>query len=292
MPKCAFLTMKDLSNFECYDNQLVEPMSNNGWECYFIPWDKEKIDWNYFDLAIVRSTWDYQGRIKEFLKVLADIDSSNCILQNSLDLIKWNIDKTYLEILYQKEIKIVPSLFFKKFSTDKLKNSFSYFSTDKLIIKPCISANADDTFILKKDKYFDMRSQLKDLFNNRRFIIQPFIENIITEGEYSLIFFKKKHSHTLLKKPKKNDFRVQEEHGGKLQLVTNTNKKMLKFAKNVIDKLPNECLYSRIDLVRNKRSYLLMEIELIEPSLYFNLNPEAAYTFSSIIDKNFIDGNF
>ena len=122
--------------------------------------------------------------------------------------------------------------------------------------------------------------------------MQPFIENIITEGEYSLIFFKKKHSHTLLKKPKKNDFRVQEEHGGKLQLITNTDKKMLKFAKNIIDKLPNESLYSRIDLVRNKRSYLLMEIELIEPSLYFNLNPEAAYTFSSIIDKNFIDGNF
>ena len=85
---------------------------------------------------------------------------------------------------------------------------------------------------------------------------------------------------------------MQEEHGGKLQLITNTDKKMLKFAKNIIDKLPNKCLYSRIDLVRNKRSYLLMEIELIEPSLYFNLNPEAAYTFSSIIDKNFIDGNF
>ena len=52
MPKCAFLTMKDLSNFECYDNHLLEPMNKNGWECYFIPWDKAKMDWNYFDLAI------------------------------------------------------------------------------------------------------------------------------------------------------------------------------------------------------------------------------------------------
>ena len=292
MPKCAFLTMKDLSNFECYDNHLLEPMNKNGWECYFIPWDKAKMDWNYFDLAIIRSTWDYQDKINEFLKVLTDIDLSNCILQNSLNLIKWNIDKTYLETLSQKDVKIVPSLFFDKFSYDKLKKSFSHFSTDKLIIKPCISANADDTFVLKKGRYLNNLPQLEHLFRNRKFIVQPFIQSIIDEGEYSLIFFKKKHSHTLLKKPKKNDFRVQEEHGGILQLITNPDEKMLKIAKSIIDKLPNKSLYSRIDLVRNKKNFLLMEIELIEPSLYFNLNPEAAHTFSSIIDKSFRNNNF
>lgn len=284
--------MKDLSKFECYDNQLIKPMNDKGWECNFIPWDKKNVDWNNFDLAIIRSTWDYQDNIKKFLKVLSHIDSSNCILQNSLDLIKWNIDKTYLEVLSQRGIEIVPSLFFNKFSSDKLKKSFSYFSTTKLIIKPCISANADDTFILKKDKYANMLSKLERLFDNRKFIVQPFIDNIIIEGEYSLIFFKKKHSHTLLKRPKKDDFRVQEEHGGELHFITNTNRRMLETAINIINELPDDSLYSRIDFVRNEKSLLLMEIELIEPSLYFNLNPKAAYTFSSVIHENFINGNF
>ena len=151
-------------------NLLLEPMNKNGWECYFIPWDKAKMNWNYFDLAIIRSTWDYQGKINEFLKVLTDIDLSKCILQNSLNLIKWNIDKTYLETLSQKDVKIVPSLFFDKFSYDKLKKSFSHFSTDKLIIKPCISANADDTFVLKKGRYLNILPQLEHLFKTRKFI--------------------------------------------------------------------------------------------------------------------------
>ena len=94
MPKCAFLTIKDLSDFECYDDKLISPMNQNGWECEFIPWDQSNIDWNNFDLAIIRSTWDYQDRIQEFLDVLENINSSNCILENSLELVKWNIDKS------------------------------------------------------------------------------------------------------------------------------------------------------------------------------------------------------
>jgi len=292
MPRCAFLTMVDLSNFECYDNQLVEPMNKNGWACYFVPWDQAETDWSYFDLAIIRSTWDYQDRIKEFIKVLTEIDSSSCVLQNSLNLINWNIDKTYLKTLSQNEVEIVPSLFLDEFSSDELKNCFAHFFTDKLIIKPCISANADDTFVIKESNYLDMLPLLESLFNNRKFIVQPFIESIIDEGEYSLIFFKKKHSHTLLKKPKKNDFRVQEEHGGELQLITNTNNGMLKSAENIINKLPESSLYSRVDFVRDKGKFLLMEIELIEPSLYFNLKPEAAHTFASIVNESFKDDSF
>ena len=77
MPKCAFLTIKDLSDFECYDDQLISPMNQNGWECEFVAWDDSNVDWNNFDLVIIRSTWDYQGRIKEFLEVLENINSSN-----------------------------------------------------------------------------------------------------------------------------------------------------------------------------------------------------------------------
>ena len=114
MPKCAFLTINDLSDFECYDDKLISPMNQNGWECEFIPWDQSNINWNNFDLAIIRSTWDYQDRIQEFLDVLENINLSNCILENSLELVKWNIDKSYLKELSKKKIQIVPSLFLRK----------------------------------------------------------------------------------------------------------------------------------------------------------------------------------
>ena len=287
MPKCAFLTIKDLSEFECYDDQLISPMNKNGWECEFIPWDQSNINWNNFDLAIIRSTWDYQGRIKEFLEVLENINSSNCILENSLELVKWNIDKSYLKELSKKGIQIVPSLFYDNYSKKILNDSFFFFSTTKLIIKPAISANADDTFIIDKKSSEKTSIILKNLFANRKFLIQPFIENILSEGEYSLIFFENTHSHTLIKKPKSGDFRVQEEHGGILTLVEKPDIKMVNEAKKVLNSLPCKNLYSRIDFVKKGNNFLLMEVELIEPSLYFNLNPHAAIKFSSIINQKF-----
>ena len=126
---------------------------------------------------------------------------------------------------------------------------------------------------------------LENTFTNRKFIIQPFIENIVLEGEYSLIFFENTHSHTLVKKPKSGDFRVQEEHGGILTLIKKPDIKMVHEAKKVLKSLPCKSLYSRIDFVKRENNFLLMEVELIEPSLYFNLNPSAAKNFASIINK-------
>ena len=287
MPKCAFLTINDLSDFECYDDKLISPMNQNGWECEFIPWDQSNINWNNFDLAIIRSTWDYQDRIQEFLDVLENINLSNCILENSLELVKWNIDKSYLKELSKKKIQIVPSLFYESYSKKILSDSFSFFSTNKLIIKPAISANADDTFIIDTENSEKISTMLENTFTNRKFIIQPFIENIMLEGEYSLIFFENTHSHTLVKKPKRGDFRVQEEHGGILTPVEKPDIKMVNEAKKILNSLPYKSLYSRIDFVKRENHFLLMEVELIEPSLYFNLNPNAAKKFASIINKTF-----
>ena len=287
MPTCAILTITDLFDFECYDNLLINSMKKYGWDCKLVPWDILNISWNDFDLAIIRSTWDYQGRIEEFLKVLHKIHISNCALQNSLDLVKWNINKSYLLELSKKNIEIIPSLFFKNYDEQNIQKSFSHFSNEKLIIKPTMSANADDTFIVTKKGFSNTNFFLSSLFSKRGFIVQPFIENIKEEGEYSLIFFGEHHSHTLLKTPKNGDFRVQEEHGGILKLIENPEKKLLKIAEAIIKSLPFKNLYARVDLVRRKDTFLLMEVELIEPSLYFNLASEASSTLAKIISEKF-----
>ena len=99
MKKCAFLTIKDLSGFESYDHLLIEPMQENGWDVSFIPWDRLNQNWNNFDLVIVRSTWNYQSYLDEFLNVLRMIDQSKALLLNPLPLIEWNVNKTYLKDL-------------------------------------------------------------------------------------------------------------------------------------------------------------------------------------------------
>ena len=287
MPRCAILTLKDLSDFECYDHLLIKPMKKKGWDCIMVPWDDRNVSWDSFDLAIIRSTWDYQNRLEDFIKVLQKINQSTCILQNSLELVEWNMDKSYLFDLFEKNIEIVPSLLHKNYKESYIMDSFTLFSEDQLVIKPTISANADDTYVINKKNLSLMSASLEKKFSNKSYIIQPYIENIRKEGEYSLIFLGEEHSHTLLKTPKKGDFRVQEEHGGTLQLINETEERILKTAKKVMKSLPFESLYARVDLVRKDNSFLLMEVEVIEPSLYFNIALKSASHFARIVSRKF-----
>jgi hypothetical protein len=115
-------------------------------------------------------------------------------------------------------------------------------------------------------------------------MVQPFVPAIIEQGEYSLFYFADHYSHCILKTPKSGDFRVQEEHGGILQSIT-PSKELLTAAKKALQTIPEKVLYARIDLVQYQGEYQLMEIELIEPSLYFNLDDKAAPRFAKAFDQ-------
>ena len=283
--KCALLTINDLSNFQSYDNLIVEPLSNIGWECDFIPWDSISINWDDFDAVIIRSTWDYQQKEKLFFKTLQSIEASTANLYNSLDSVKWNINKRYLLELERENISIIPTRLYNSFDFDIVSQLFSFFNENKLIIKPCVSANADDTFILEQSKMENLKSVLENTFSQKDFLVQPFIKNIKSEGEYSLIYFGNRLSHVVLKTPKNGDFRVQEEHGGILKTINKPEGQLIDFGNKVIRTIPYQCLYSRVDVVRSGSNYLLMEVELIEPSLYFNMDPKSSQMFAEVFNK-------
>ena len=278
--KCAILTIKDLSDFACYDDLLVPPMDTLGWDISFIPWDLSDVNWNDYDIILIRSTWDYQSRIQEFLKVLDSIDKSKSLLINPLPIIRWNIEKTYLIELEAKGIGTIPSLFQKKFSPKEIIQSFLKFNCDKIIIKPVVGANADNIILGSK---FDIKSQLHEIqgiYSELPHIIQPFLNSVLKEGEFSLIYFNEKFSHALSKIPKEGDFRVQEEHGGKINIIKRLPIKIQNLADKVIKVLPKNCFYSRIDILLMHGEPKVIEVELIEPSLYFNLDPESSKMFA------------
>jgi glutathione synthase/RimK-type ligase-like ATP-grasp enzyme len=285
MKKIAFLTMDSLENFECYDHLLVMPFNQSGWEVEEISWCKENVNWNDYESVIVRSTWDYQNNHKKFLLVLENINNSSATLFNDFKTIKWNMNKTYLRDIQERGINIVPTIWEKNFTVEKLKKYFAVLSTDEIIIKPNISANADNTYLLKEGGIENFAPILSSVFKSINYMVQPFMKNIIREGEYSLFYFDGKYSHTILKTPKEDDFRVQEEHGGRLKQF-NADLQQQKIAQNIISKLNPIPLYARVDLVRDQKdSFALMELELIEPSLYFQLNQESPQRFVMAFNK-------
>jgi len=284
MKNCAILTMDCLEEFEVYDYLLDKPLAKLGWNTHLVSWRKKNVNWSEYDGVIIRSPWDYQDDPASFIDVLATIDASTAKLENSFQTVKWNIDKIYLESLYLRNVTIVPTLWAKCFSQAKLNSYFEHFDCQQLIIKPRISANADNTFWLEKTVPSELISKLCEVFSDKEFMVQPFMNSVIDEGEFSLFYFSGSYSHTILKTPKNNDFRVQEEHGGRLKAVI-PETKLLNQAQHTLSAISLEAgetpLYARLDFVRFNDQFALMEAELIEPSLYFNMDEASASRFAN-----------
>lgn len=278
MRQLAILTMDSLEDFYAYDTMLDEPFAAAGWQTTHVSWRDSSVDWNRFEVVIVRSTWDYQQHCDDFVACLRAIDASQATLENSLSLLLWNIEKTYLRTLADNGIPIVPTLWQDGYSPTMLDHAFAQFGGETLVVKPVLSANADDTFKIHISQAEDLQPTLQSVFSKRPLMVQPFLPAIVSPGEYSLFYFAKQYSHAILKTPKTNDFRVQEEHGGQLQSVQPTTD-MLALSTKTLAALPDTPLYARVDLIETGSGLAVMEVEIIEPSLYFNMDPESPQRF-------------
>lgn len=277
MPCVALLSTDNLEDFFVYDDMLAEPLAEHGWQTQTISWHAEKVNWADYALVIVRSTWDYQQQPAQFMQKLEEINQQTR-LENPLVLMQWNLDKRYLQSLQTKGVPVIPTLWMEQFQFPALLQAFEAFAVDSIIIKPTVSANADDTYRLTKDNLGAYEARLQDTFSQRPHMIQPFVNAIVEEGEYSLFYFGGQLSHSILKTPAKDDFRVQEEHGGQLQLMQ-ADERMQYIAQQALAALPVPALYARIDMVRHAGDWAIMEVELIEPSLYFNLDEDSPRRF-------------
>ena len=228
---------------------------------------------------IILQDSNYQDDADKFMQVLATIEKSGTVLLNSLAIAQWNINKNYLREVEDKGAKVIPTIWLEQFEYSLVAGYFEHFKTQQIVIKPTISANSDNTFWLKKETLEQKKTTLESSLQNRQLMVQPFIPAIVEQGEYSLFYFAGQYSHCILKTPKQGDFRVQEEHGGILQSI-NPNEDLLTAASKALITIPEKVLYARIDLVEFEDQYQLMEIELIEPSLYFNLDEQAAMRFA------------
>ena len=276
--KVAFLSTDNLEDFFVYDELLIPHFEDKGWSVDTVSWHQPDVSWDDYDAVIVRSTWDYQSHPGAFEACLTRIGESNTVLENPLRLMQWNMRKTYLKSLSERGIATIPTTWLTSWNTDRVKAQFEHFQTDEIIVKPVLSANADDTFRLDVGQLTQQEKQLEQLFSNRELMIQPFIENIIREGEYSLFYFDGVLSHTILKRPASGDFRVQEEHGGHLALAE-PDASARHLADAALSAMPQDALYARIDMVRDEGVYRIIELELIEPSLYFQLDEGSAGRF-------------
>ncbi|PAP75670.1 ATP-grasp domain-containing protein [Rubrivirga marina] len=283
MPTCAFLTTDDLDAFVTYDAEAVAPLAALGWTVEDVAWRAEA-DWDAYDAVVVRSPWDYQDAPDHFLEVLGAIDRSSARLENPLPVIRWNLRKTYLRDLERAGVPVVPTRWAEDgLTAGTLAAAFRQWDVAGVVAKPIVSANADGTFRLGAEADgVEALSALAD----RPSLVQPFVPAVVEEGEYSVFAFGGAVSHAILKTPAAGDFRVQEEHGGVIRGVE-PEPALLDLTHRALAAVPHDrpLLYARVDAVRMPDgAWAVMELELIEPSLYFSYSEGSAARFAAVLD--------
>ncbi len=285
MRRCAFLTMDTLEDFVCDDELAVDPLAALGWAVDLVPWRQPGTDWDAYEMVVIRSTWDYQRSPDLFLSVLESIELSRARLENPLSLVRWNLRKSYLRELASRGVAVVPTRWCTGVDTDRIESLFDQFAADEIVLKPVIGANADHAFRLRRDQVKGTLGTLSDSYGAAEYLAQPFLDSIVAEGEYSLFYFGGRLSHTILKTPKNSDFRVQEEHGGLIRPVGVT-RTLAAAGERAMTALPVRPLYGRVDLVRGASDvFQVMELELIEPALYFRMDPESPGRFAHALNR-------
>lgn len=281
--RVALLSIEDLSDFVADDELLVEPLRGLGHEAEFVPW-RTPAEWQDYGGVVIRTTWDYQNHLSEFLRVLHEIETQTR-LANPLEIVKWNADKKiYLQDIEKRGGRIVPTIWGEsKIDSRQIQAWFEQLQTDEMVIKPTIGANAQRAFRLRRGAVD--AGELSEAFEKRSYMVQPFMRSIVEEGEFSLFYFNGEYSHTILKSPKTGDFRVQEEHGGIIQ-ATKPAANLLATGEKIMQYISPTPLYARIDFVRtDDGEFAVVELELIEPSMYLREAAHAPRMFAEAIDS-------
>ncbi len=139
----------------------------------------------------------------------------------------------------------------------------------KMVIKPAVSASAYRTCLFEPKDIHAIEKKFSSVAAECELLVQPFIREVNEHGEISLLFFSRQYSHAVLKVLKTGDFRVQQEHGG-VTTAFNADDKLIETAKQILSKIEGDLLYARVDGIIKDGRLLLMELELIEPYLFFD----------------------
>jgi glutathione synthase/RimK-type ligase-like ATP-grasp enzyme len=269
--------------------QLVkEALEKEGLTVLRLAWDDENFDWKTTKYVLFRTTWDYFDRFKEFEIWLAKVSQETTLL-NSAKIIYWNMDKHYFQDLDKAGVAVVPTYFMEKGDPRTLAELHNELGWEKTVLKPCISGAARHTYKLNLDTINTHEILYKKLIAEEAMMLQPFMEQIVTKGEISLIVINGIYTHAILKQAKKGDFRVQDDFGGSVHEYKPSQAE-IEFAEKAVKACIEPPIYARVDIIwDNEDELAISELELIEPELWFRHHKDAATQLAKGIvrKKNF-----
>lgn len=285
-PRIALATYEHAPSLAPDDRRLLPALARAGIDAEPAVWSSADVIWETFDGVMIRSCWDYHMRIAEFRAWLERLDASRLPVWNAVGLIEWNASKSYLIDLERRGVPIVATHLVSRGSAASVERIVREAGWPRFVLKPAVSASGYETHALDGAFGEDTRRVVAHVTALGDSLVQPFMPEVPAHGEYSLVFLDGAFSHAAIKRAAGAEFRVQTEHGGSVTPVE-VQPWLIESASRAIGALTEVPLYARVDGVVSDDRFLLMELELIEPNLFLDLQPGADERLASAIMKRF-----
>ncbi|MDB4881427.1 MAG: hypothetical protein JWL95_193 [Gemmatimonadetes bacterium] len=276
-PVVALVSHAGLPELTDDDRLLAASLGERGTRAVPVVWSDPDVDWLAYDAIVVRSCWDYFLRPDEFFVWLSCLQAQGARVFNSVRTLRWNADKFYLRDLETRGVPVVPTHWMESGATESLGDIRRRTGWSELVVKPAISGSAHETWRASPgaESVDDLR--LGAMTASGGVLVQPLVDVIAGDGEWSIVFIDGAYSHAVLKRPRTGDFRVQIENGCTFEALEPPDA-VIAQAREALDAAPERetMLYARVDGCVVGDQLLLMELELIEPVLFLGTSPGAA----------------
>jgi len=289
-PRLALVTARAARQLDEDLAPLEAALRTAGAGIEIVDWDDLAAEWGAFDLAVLRSTWDYAKRLPEFLAWAQEVSQVTTLL-NPLPVVRWNLDKHYLAELLHAGVPTVSSHFVEA-GEDAAAGLQRFFALNPalgdFVVKPAVGAGARGARrYARADVELATKHAQRLLDERRAVLLQPYLDRIDSQGESSLIFYAGEFSHAIQKKAL---LRRGEEPDNALvrkEFISahEPPPDELRAAAGALAAQPFGTLaYARVDLIRDAAGApCVLELELSEPSMFFNVFPNAAHTFAAVL---------
>ncbi len=273
--RLALATSADHPAIQPDDAYLATSLERLGIQPIVCVWNDPTVDWPTFDAVLIRTIWDYFKHHAAFLEWLDRLDRLGVPTINDSALLRWNSDKRYLLELARHDVAIIPT---RLVCAAELPDVLAAMPAQQVVIKPTISGGAWQTLRGTAGDAAFARA-VTQLPRDYDYLVQPFVPEVVSAGEWSLLYFAGEFSHAVIKRPAAGDYRVQGEHGGSAE-PARPDDATLAAAERALAAVAaighGDHAYVRVDGVVSKGRFLIMELELIEPFLHLAGHPAAA----------------
>ncbi len=279
--RIALVTYRRLPDLDPDDRPLAAVLAGRGHQVAAAIWDDPAVDWASVDIAMLRSPWDYLHRRSEFLHWAARTAAATRLL-NPLDLVRWNSHKSYLVELRRRGAPVIPTEIVPAGSSMDVRARMAGNGWPRAVLKPAVSADAYGTILVDEGGMAAAQAHADGLLGERDVMIQPYFASVEEPGERCLVHIDGRFSHAIRKR---SHFRGGRHVGPEGVAVEAADDEREAAAHVLRLAGAEEALYARVDLARDDDGRpCLMELELVEPTLFFTGAPEAAERMADALE--------